>query len=103
MKNSLRPCDPYAALERTEVKLIEMTNGCICRVLREVLRAVAAVLARDGRFDDLLIESTGVSESAPVAETCTFTLSNVKASVRLTRLTRRRTIDSGLLQRHAPR
>lgn len=62
-----------AALSRTEETLIEMTNGCICCTLREDLLNEVAALARDGRFDYLLIESTGISEPLPVAETFTFT------------------------------
>ena len=63
-----------AALSRTEEKLVEMTNGCICCTLREDLLEEVAELARDGRFDYLLIESTGISEPAPVADTFTFAL-----------------------------
>ena len=63
-----------AALSRTEEKLIEMTNGCICCTLREDLLAEVWELAKEGRFDYLLIESTGISEPAPVADTFTFAL-----------------------------
>jgi len=61
-----------ANLSRTEEQLIEMTNGCICCTLREDLLIEVRKLAEEGRFDYLLIESTGISEPMPVAETFTF-------------------------------
>ncbi|WP_390621009.1 GTP-binding protein [Stieleria neptunia] len=61
-----------ANLSRTEEQLVEMSNGCICCTLREDLLVEVRRLARDGRFDYLLIESTGISEPMPVAETFTF-------------------------------
>lgn len=61
-----------AALSRTDERLVEMTNGCICCTLREDLLQEVAALAREGRFDYLLIESTGISEPMPVAETFSF-------------------------------
>jgi G3E family GTPase len=61
-----------AKLSRTEERLVEMTNGCICCTLREDLLHEVSRLAREGKFDHLLIESTGISEPLPVAMTFVF-------------------------------
>lgn len=64
--------DGGAGLSRTDEKLVEMTNGCICCTLRDDLLIEVRRLAEEKRFDYLLIESTGISEPLPVAATFDF-------------------------------
>lgn len=59
-------------LSRTEERLVEMSNGCICCTLREDLMVEVERLAKEDRFDYLLIESTGISEPIPVAQTWAY-------------------------------
>lgn len=59
-------------LSRTEEKLVELSNGCICCTLREDLMIEVEKLAKENRFDYLIIESTGISEPVPVAQTFSF-------------------------------
>lgn len=71
-------------LSRTEEKLVEMSNGCICCTLRDDLILEVQKLAAEGRFDYILIESSGISEPVPVAQT--FTYANPELEVDLTSL-----------------
>ncbi len=72
------------ALSRTEEKLVEMSNGCICCTLRDDLLQEVQKLALEGRFDYILIESTGISEPVPVAQT--FTYADEQSGIDLTGL-----------------
>jgi G3E family GTPase len=76
----------HASLSRTEEALVEFSNGCICCTLREDLLVEVARLAREGRFDYLVIESTGISEPLPVAETFLFMFENGKSLADLAEL-----------------
>ncbi|MBN3801729.1 GTP-binding protein [Paraburkholderia sp. Ac-20336] len=78
--------DGGAELSRTDEKLVEMSNGCICCTLREDLLLEVSRLAREGRFDQLVIESTGISEPLPVAETFTFADEDGKSLADVARL-----------------
>lgn len=78
--------DGGAELSRTEEKLVEMSNGCICCTLRDDLLKEVSRLAAEDRFDYLLIESTGVSEPLPVAQTFSFADEEGRSLQNLTRL-----------------
>lgn len=75
-----------AALSRTQETLVEMSNGCICCTLRDDLLQEVARLAGEGRFDYLLIESTGIGEPLPVAATFTFETEDGHSLSRIARL-----------------
>ena len=75
-----------AELSRTEEKMVEMSNGCICCTLREDLLLEVGRLAQEGKFDYLVIESTGISEPMPVAETFTFEDENGQSLSHISRL-----------------
>lgn len=81
-----RIADGEAHLDRVEERLVEMSNGCICCTLREDLLIEVGKLAMENRFDYLLIESTGISEPLPVAETFVFTNEYGSALSQLARL-----------------
>lgn len=83
-------------LNRSEEKLVEMSNGCICCTLREDLLEEVAKLAKEGRFDYLLIESTGISEPLPVAETFTFCDENEQSLADIARLDTMVTVVDGM-------
>ena len=84
------------SLNRAEEKLVEMSNGCICCTLREDLLEEVSKLATDGRFDYLLIESTGISEPLPVAETFTFRDESGQSLADIARLDTMVTVVDGL-------
>lgn len=74
-------------LSRTKEKLVEMSNGCICCTLREDLIREVEILTKQNKFDYLLIESTGISEPIPVAQTFSFDTGDKLSSLKdITRL-----------------
>ncbi|WFR64772.1 GTP-binding protein [Paenibacillus amylolyticus] len=75
-----------ATLSRTEEKLVELSNGCICCTLRDDLMQEIEKLVNEGKYDYILIESTGISEPVPVAQT--FTYADEESGIDLTRLAR---------------
>jgi G3E family GTPase len=85
-----------AALRRTEEKLIELTNGCICCTLRDDLLKEVSKLAAARRFDYLLIESTGIAEPLPVAQTFSFRDDQGRSLQDMTRLDTLVTVIDGM-------
>jgi G3E family GTPase len=75
-----------ARVTRVDEKLVEMHDGCICCTLREDLLLEVARLASEGRFDHLIIESNGVSDPLPVAETFTFEVKGEATLAEISRL-----------------
>ena len=99
--NDMSEVNVDAALVRGEVarvdaRLVEMQNGCICCTLREDLLVEVARLAADGRFDALVIESTGIGEPLPVAETFSFELEGGRRLSDVARLDTMVTVVDGL-------
>jgi G3E family GTPase len=85
-----------AALSRTEERLVEMSNGCICCTLREDLLTEVRKLCAEGRFDYLLIESTGIGEPMPVAATFDFRDENGNSLNDIARIDTMVTVVDGL-------
>ncbi len=75
-----------AVLDRVDEKMVELSNGCICCTLREDLLREVSRLARERRFDYLLIEGTGIAEPLPIAQTFTFDYEAGSSLSELTRL-----------------
>ncbi len=75
-----------AELSRSEEKLVEMTNGCICCTQRDDLLVEVRRLAEEGRFDYLLVEPNGIAEPLPVAATFGFHDANGESPSDISRL-----------------
>ncbi len=75
-----------STLSRTEEKLVQMSNGCICCTLRDDLVKEVTRLAENGQFDYLLIEGTGIAEPLPVAQSFSYAFDEL--GMDLTKLTR---------------
>lgn len=93
--NDMSEVNIDAALVRGNEKLVEMSNGCICCTLRADLLEEVAALAKEGRFDYLLIESTGISEPMPVAATFSFADEEGKSLMDVARLDTMVTVVDG--------
>jgi G3E family GTPase len=93
--NDMSEVNIDASLVRSNEKLVEMSNGCICCTLREDLLEQVALLAAENRFDYLLIESTGISEPMPVAATFSFENEEGKSLSDLARLDTMVTVIDG--------
>lgn len=83
------------ALKRVDAEMIEMSNGCICCTLREDLLQEVAKLAKEGKFDYLVIESTGISEPLPVAVTWSFSPEGLEPLEAISRLDTMATVVDG--------
>ncbi|MBC3192701.1 GTP-binding protein [Pseudonocardia sp. C8] len=88
-------------LHRTEERLVELTNGCICCTLREDLLATVGELAAEGRYDHVVVESTGISEPMPVAATFEWTFEDGTALSDVARLdTMITVVDASTFETH---
>ena len=65
-------------IKQSKERLVQMQNGCICCTLREDLMKAISKLSRSGKYDYLLIESSGISEPLPIAQAFTFENEQIK-------------------------